>query len=148
MLRTAITLRVTAPARDTARVSVRRNQFSVGRPVEFDGPSPRVGVVEYALGAVGGEIVNGLCEFARRRRLEIDAIEASVIGELDHELTYLEVIGESGEPRISKVSIKVFIASSDELVVRALFDHMLDRLPLFCTLRASVHLTTELIFTS
>ncbi len=148
MLRTTITLRVTAPDRDTARVSVRRNQFSVGRPLEFDAASPRVGVVEYALGAMGGEIVNALREFARRRRLEIDAIEAMVVGELNHDLTYLEVIGESGEPRLSTVAIKVFVSSSDELAVRVLFDHMLGRLPLFCTLKASVRLTTELIFTS
>jgi hypothetical protein len=145
---TTIMLRVTAPDRETARVSSRRNQFPVGRPLEFDGTSPRLSAVEYALGALGGEMVNGLREFARRRRIEIDAIEATVAAELENELTYLEVIGETGEPRIASVSFKVFVASPDGERIRALFDHMLDRLPLFCTLRATVRLNTELILTS
>ena len=64
---TAITvsLRVTAPGGAIARVSVGRRNFSIGRPVEFDDASPHVAAVEYALGAVGGEIVNGMREFAR-----------------------------------------------------------------------------------
>ena len=64
-----ISLRVTAPGPADARVSVGRRQFSIGRPVEFDDASPHVAALEYALGAVGGEVVNGLREFARRRRL-------------------------------------------------------------------------------
>ena len=66
-----ISLRVTAPGPADARVSVGRRQFSIGRPVEFDDASPHVAALEYALGAVGGEVVNGLRQFARRRRLAI-----------------------------------------------------------------------------
>src|SRR3954466_8907412 len=95
-----MSLRVTATARASARVSVGRRQFSIGRPVEFDEASPHVAALEYALGAVGGEVVNGLREFARRRRMPIDAIEAVVTGELQDGLAYLEVIGETGRPRI------------------------------------------------
>src|SRR5262245_15075899 len=95
-----ISLRVTAPGPGSARVSVGRRQFAIGRPVEFDDASPHVAALEYALGAVGGEIVNGLREFARRRRLALDAVEALVTGELQDGLAYLEVIGEPGRPRI------------------------------------------------
>src|SRR5947209_19909518 len=104
---TAITvsLRVTAPERAIARVSAGRRNFSIGRPVEFDDASPHVAAVEYALGAVGGEIVNGMREFARRRRLAIDAVEALVTGELENGLAYLEVIGEIGPPRIRPIAI-------------------------------------------
>ena len=109
-----ISLRVTAPGRTVARVSVGRRQFSIGRPVEFDDVSPHVAALEYALGAVGGEVVNGLREFARRRRLSIDAIEALVTGELQDGLAYLEVIGEAGRPRIRRIAIKVFVASADD----------------------------------
>src|SRR6187549_4123839 len=95
-----ISLRVTAPGPADARVSVGRRQFSIGRPVEFDEASPHVAALEYALGAAGGEIVSGLREFARRRRIEIDAIEALVSGDLEHALTYLEVVGETRPPRL------------------------------------------------
>ena len=143
-----ISLRVTAPGPASARVSAGRRQFSIGRPVEFDEASPHVAALEYALGAVGGEIVNGLREFARRRRTDIDAIEALVSGELEHALTYLEVIGEKEPPRIARITVKVFVSAADEAAVRALFAEMLERLPLACTLRTTLDLRTELILTS
>jgi hypothetical protein len=143
-----ISLRVTAPGPAAARVSAGRRQFSIGRPVEFDEASPHVAAVEYALGAVGGEVVNGLREFARRRRLPLDAVEALVSGELEGGLAYLEVIGESGPPRIRRIAVKVFVAAVDETATRALFDEMIQRLPLVSTLRAAVDLEIELVLTS
>lgn len=143
-----ISMRVTAPGSASARVSVGRRQFAIGRPVEFDEASPHVAALEYALGAVGGEVVNGLREFARRRRLPIDAVEALVTGELEHGLAYLEVIGERGRPRISRVAVKVFVASVDHEATRALFDETIARLPLLSTLGAAVDLTVDLVLTS
>jgi len=142
-----MSLRVTATARASARVAAGRRQFSIGRPVEFDDASMHVSALEYAIGAVGGEIVNGLREFARRHRIEIDAIEALVLGDLDHALTYLEVVGETRPPRLVRVAVKVFVSAADEAAVRALFSELLGRLPLTCTLQAAVDVTTELIFT-
>src|SRR5436189_2630640 len=133
-----ISLRVTAPDAAFARVSVGRRQFSIGRPVEFDEASPHVAALEYALGAVGGEVVNGLREFARRRRIPIDAVEALVTGDLHDGLSYLEVIGETGRPRIRRIAVKVFVASVDHTATRALFDETLERLPLLSTLRGAV----------
>jgi hypothetical protein len=143
-----ISLRVTAPDPDVARVSIGRRQFSIGRPLEFDEASSRVAAIEYALGAVGGEIVNGLRAFADRRRLPIDAVEAVVTGELANALSYLEVVGEQGQPMIARIRVKVFVAAGDGAATRALFEHMLDRLPLVCTLRAALALTIELDLTS
>jgi hypothetical protein len=143
-----ITLRVTGGGGDVARVAVRRQQFAVGRPIEFDETAPRIAAVEYALGAAGGEIVNGLRVFAERRRLDIDAIEAVVTADLDHALAYLEVIGEPGRPLIQRVHIKVFAACADQRAARELFDTVVDRLPLIALLGAATRLTTELIFTA
>jgi hypothetical protein len=142
-----MSLRVTAPGSAAARVGIGRRQFSIGRPVEFDEASPHVAALEYALGAAGGEIVNGLREFARRRRIDIDAIEALVTGELEHALTYLEVVGEVEPPRITRISVKVFVSAPDQTAVRTLFADMLERLPLACTLRTTLDLKTELILT-
>ena len=143
-----MSLRVTAPGSAAARVSIGRRQFSIGRPVEFDDASPHVAALEYALGAAGGEIVNGLREFARRQRIEIDAIEALVSGELEHALTYLEVVDETQPPRIARITVKVFVLAADHTAIRTLFADMLDRLPLACTLRTTLDLRTELILTS
>src|SRR4029077_432549 len=144
----SISLRVTAPGPADARVSVGRRQFSIGRPVEFDEASPHVAALEYALGAVGGEVVNGLREFARRRRSPIDAVEALVTGELEDGLAYLEVIGEAGRPRIRRIVVKAFVASVDHQATHALFHEMIGRLPLVNTLREAIDLDVELVLTS
>jgi hypothetical protein len=148
MIAITTTLRVTATAHAVARVSVGRRQFPIGRPVEFDDASPHVAALEYALGAVGGEVVNGVREFARRRRLVIDAVEALVTGELQDGLAYLEVIGESGRPRIRRIAVKVFVAAMDERATRAMFDEMIERLPLVSTLREALDLDVDLVLTS
>jgi len=143
------TLRFTATKRDALRVSVRRHQFSVGRPIEFDEQAPAVAALEYALGAIGAEIVGGLRAFASRRRIELDQVEAIVHGEIDNPLMYLEVVGETGRPRIGRVHVKVYVASSeDEHTVRRLLNETLDRLPLVCTLREATRLDIDMTLTA
>jgi hypothetical protein len=140
-------LRVTAKAPGVARVSVRRHQFTVGRPLSFDVEYDNVTAVEYALGALGAEIVTGLHEFANRRRLELDAVEAVVDGELGNPLLYFEVVGEAGHPGLSHIAIKVYVASPhDGHTVTQLWNETLARLPLARTLTAHgiVHFTLEL----
>lgn len=144
----AITLSLRVTATDSAaRVSLGRRQFSIGRPVEFDDAAPHVAAIEYALGAIGGELVNGMREFARRRRMVIDAVEAVVTAELASGLGYLEVIGEGGVPSLTRVAVKVFVATP-EPGARELFDLMVDRLPLVNTLRKALDLRIELILTT
>lgn len=143
------TLRITATERDALRVSVRRHQFSVGRPIDFDEQAPTVAALEYALGAIGAEIVGGLRAFAHRRRIELDQIEAVVHGEIDNPLMYLEVVGETGRPRIGRVHVKVYVASpEDEHTVRRLLNETLDRLPLVGTWREATRLDIEMTLTA
>jgi hypothetical protein len=142
------TLRVTAGDPDVARVSVRNQQFLVGRPLEFDSASRRIAAVEYALGALAGEVLNGLRHFAWRRRVDLEHAEALVTGDVEHSLAYLEVVGEGGRPRVSDVRVTVFVASSDEPAVRRLWNDVLERLPLLGALRSALPVHLELIVTS
>lgn len=141
------TLRVTAPEREVARVTARGQQFDVGRPLELDEASPRLAALEYGLGALAAEVVNGLRVFAARRRLEIDAVEALLTGELQHGLAYLEVVGEPAPTTIARIRLQVFVASPDEAAVRDLWTTLLDRLPLASTLRRAVPIELELTIT-
>ena len=141
-------LRVTSGPDGVARVSARRHQFTVGRPVGFDAEYGELTAFEYALGALGGEVVTGLRAFARRRRIGLDQVEAVVTGELENPLTYLEVIGEQGHPGVSRIGLKVYVASShDETAIRQLWDDTIARLPLVRTFGASVALTLNLSLT-
>jgi hypothetical protein len=142
------TLRVTAPAREIARVTVRRQQFDVGRPMELDDLSPRTSALDFGLGALAAEVVNGLRVFAGRRRLDLDAVEALITGELRNGLAWLEVVGEPTPPTIARIRLQVFVATPDETAVRDLWKDLLDRLPLFCTLRQEVPIEIDLTITS
>ena len=140
-------LRVTTTDPVAARVSVRQQQFLVGRPIELDDSSPRISALEYAIGAVAGEVVNGLREFAWRHRVDLDRVEALATAELRNGLTYLEVVGEAGPPTIAGIRLKVYVATADEAGVRRLWSDMLGRLPLFCTMRSAFPIDLELMLT-
>jgi uncharacterized OsmC-like protein len=140
-------LRVTSNDPETARVSVRRHQFIVGRPLSADVDYGHLTALEYALGAVAAEVVTGLREFAKRRRIELDEIEAVVTGELGNPLVYFEVVGETGDVGLSQIAIKVYVASRhDDDIIRRLWNDTRERLPLARTLAsaASVRFTLEI----
>lgn len=132
-------LRVSATGKDSARVFARRHQFTVGAPAHFDEEYGQISAVEYVLGAVGAELVHGLVSLGRRRRLAIDHAEALVQGELDDALAYLGVVGATGHAGLAKIAVKVYISSvEDEDAVRKLWDEVLARSPLLCTLRPAI----------
>jgi hypothetical protein len=144
----AYRLRITEAERDAARITARRNQLTMGRPLEFDVESRQVSTLECVLGAIGAELVTGLRAFAARRRIEIDAVESVVEGRVEHPLTYLEVVGEAGQPRLAAVDIKVYVASShDRAALHQLWKDMIARLPLVVTFARAFDLHVELAIT-
>ena len=50
------TLRVTAVDRFAARAAVRRRQFTISRPLDFDPAHDGITALEYALGALAGDV--------------------------------------------------------------------------------------------
>ena len=139
-------LRVRATGRHRVRVTTRGVQLSIGRPVEFDSDAAEPSALECALAALGAEIVGGLKDVARRRRLVLDDVEAVVKAKLDAPLVYLDVVGERGRPRLSTVSVRVYVSSPEaaDVIERAFHDAM-TLLPLVGTLRSATDLTTELV---
>ena len=105
--------------------------------------------LDYALGALGAEVVTGLRAFAKRRRIALDRIEAVVDGELENALLYLEVIGETGGPALTRVRIKLYLESphAREILVQ-LLDDTLKRLPLVQTFAAAVDVQLSLTATA
>src|SRR5262249_206890 len=133
------TLRVSTAGKDRATVFARTHQYSVGAPVQFDAAYDAITALEYVLGAIGADVVHGIQTLARKRRVEIDHVEAVVEGELNNPLTYLGVVGESGHPGLERVSVKVYVASiAAEAEVRRVWQDMLDRSPLVRPFQAAV----------
>jgi hypothetical protein len=138
-------VRVRATGRDRATAYVRRHRFEIGAPVQFDAEAEAISAVEYVLGALAADLVNGFAALARRRRLAVEAVEAVVTGELNNPLTVLAVIGEAGHPGMERAAVKVYVtsgASDDD--VRQVWSDALERSPLARTLRAAVSLQIDL----
>jgi len=139
------TLRVSTARKDRATVFVRQQQFTVGAPVQFDAAYDAITALEYVLGAIGADVVHGLQALARKRRVEVDHVEAVVEGELNNPLTYLGVVGESGHPGLERVSVKVYVASiAPAEEVRRLWQEMLDRSPLVRTFQPAIRFELSL----
>jgi OsmC-like protein len=139
------TLRVSASERGQATVFTRQHQYRVGAPVHFDRAYEGVSALEYVLGAIGADLVNGLQTLGRRRRVAIDQVEAVVEGELNNPLTYLGVGGETGHPGLEKVRVRVHLASpEEEAAIHRLWHEMLATSPLVHTFKAALQLELKL----
>ena len=139
------TLRVSAAGKDRATVFARTHQYSVGAPVQFDAAYDAITALEYVLGAIGADIVNGFQTLARKRRVEVDQVEAVVGGKLNNPLTYLGVVGESGHPGLERVSVKVYVASiAAEEEVRRVWQETLDKSPLVRTFQPAIRFEINL----
>jgi hypothetical protein len=134
-------LRVHAGVDGRATAYVRAHQFEVGAPLHFDPDYAHVTALEYALGALGAELANGMMARCRRRRIHVEQVEVLVGAELRNALTYLDVIGETGDPGLKRVTVRVYASSEaaqDQL--EQVWSELLARSPLACTLAAAVQL--------
>lgn len=113
----------------------------MGAPIHFDDKYPWITALEYTLGALGAELVNGFAELARRKRLEVDHLEAVVHGELNNPLVHAGVVGAQGHAGLEWIGLRLFVGSlEDEEVVRAVWNEVLERSVLARTLKNAVRL--------
>ncbi len=126
---------------NAANAFVRKHDFTVGDAIHFDEEYPHITALEFVLGAIGADVVNGLRSLARKRRVEIDHVEANVQAELNNPLTFLGVVGEAGHPGLERVQVKIYVSSlspRDEL--ESVWNEMIERSPLIQTFRSAIDL--------
>lgn len=139
------TARVTSRDEDRAAAVVRRHCFEVGPAVRFDEEYPAVTALEHVLAAVGADLTSGLRTIARKRRVQIDNVEAVVTAELNNALTHLGVIGEEGHPGLETVRVKVYVSTLAPVSeVERVWEEVIRRSPLANTFRAEPRLDLEL----
>jgi len=135
------TLRVTSVQPFGSKVHARKHAFVAGAPLSFDAEYGAVTALEYLLGAVGADLVGGIQAVARRRRVEINDLEAVVHGVLHNPMVYLRAVGEVGDAGIRSIEARVYISSfDDEARVRAVWAEVLETSPIANTLKKSVDL--------
>ncbi len=143
----SFTWSVRIAANDQGRVTafVRRHQFEIGAAVQFDEEDKRVSALEYVLGAIGADLVNGMKLLAQKRRVDIYEVEAVVQGELNNALTHLGVVGEKGHPGLQKVVVNVYVSSTEQKsAIEQVWDEVLKRSPLVHTLKPTIDLQLNL----
>lgn len=137
-------LRISSNREDQASVFVRQHAFRIGAPIHFDKAYSHITALEYVLGAIAADIVTGLQAIARKRRVEVDQVEAVVEGELNNALTYLSVIGEQGHPGLQRVGIKVYISSlATEERIHQVWEETLAHSPMVHTFKDAIDLQLE-----
>ena len=68
------TVRVERVREQEVKVYSRNNAFVVGRQASFREADPHPSAVEYLLGALGGDLLNGFQVQAARQRVAVDAL--------------------------------------------------------------------------
>ena len=141
------TLRVRAAGKGPNTVYVRQHQLEAGEPLHFDDQYEHTTALEHLLCAIGADLVGGLRVIARKRRLQLNEVEAVVSGKLNNPLTYLGVVGEEGHPGLEQVAATVFISSTEsEERMHQAWEEMLRRSPIVHTLKSAVKLDLDLKF--
>ena len=141
----AWTSRVSWTGEGWATAYTRNHAFTVGGQASFRETDAHPDAVEYLLGALGGDLISGFASHARRRGVEVDAMEASISGRLNNPLVYLGVVGESGHPGFEKISCTLYVsADADEEVLSEVWQTTLASSPLVNTLDRCVGLTLTL----
>lgn len=128
-----------------ATAYARNNAFGVGQPASFRDRDAFPSAVELLLGALGGDLVNGMGAISKQRGLEIDAMELALSGTLANVLVTVGVIGETGDPHFSEIAGTLFVSSdSDEAALHEAWKETLKRSPIANTLKYAATISIEL----
>ena len=139
------TARVRGDGENRATAFARNHSFIVSRQASFAESDPHPSAVEFLLGALGGDLINGLAAGAARRGISVYALEASVSGRLNNPLVFLGVVGETGHPGFEAISATIYISSdSADEDLEPIWQETLTRSPLVNTLRRCVSLSLDM----
>jgi OsmC-like protein len=127
-------VRVQRTNEGSARAYARGQAFDVDSQASLRESDPSPSAVEYALGALGADLVCGFQRVASARHLKVHAIELSLTGRLDNVLVHLGVIGEAGHAGLSSIDGTVYVsADAGDHDVEDVWRASLERSPLFNT---------------
>jgi hypothetical protein len=142
------TARVRGVGAGRATAYARSQAFTIQDQASFREADPHASAIEYLLGAVGGDLVIGFAALAARRGILVEALEASVSGQLDNPLVLLGVVGETGHSGLAAVSATLYVsAAADPSALRAVWHDTLARSPLVTTLRRCVVFSLDMQIT-
>jgi hypothetical protein len=139
------TARVKSSGVRSATAYVRTQSFTVFDQASFRDADPHPSAVEYLLGALGGDLLNGFAALAARRGVLLDGLEASLSGHLNNPLMFLGSVGESGHPGFEAIDCTLHVvADADTPTLDEIWREVLARSPLLNTLQRCVAVSVNL----
>ena len=139
-------VRVRSAGGQEARAYVGKHSFTVGRQARFADQDPHPTGVEYFLGTLGADLVNGFQGQAAKMGIAVNSAECVVKGALDNPLVFLGVIGAKGRPGFGSISATLYVsAESDDQALRRAWESTLALSPILSTLQHGVKLALELL---
>ncbi len=138
---------VRASARNGERLAVyaRSHGAVLGKGWSFDVAEPHLTGAETLLGLLAADVIGLFLEIAKRRRVTVDEIEATVKAELAGPLAHLGVIGAEEEPHYGAFSLRAYAGSSAAAAtLQEIWSESLRRAPLANTLRRAASLEAVL----
>lgn len=143
-----VSVRSTYRGKDGTVTLARAHEVARASGLSFDSKEPHPTSVELFLAAIAADVLGAFGRLAHQRRLPLDNAEAVLKTTLAAPLAYLGVVGASGTPRLTAVTLKVHVATpAPPSAVRAAWEEALRRAPLLNTLRPTLTLTIDLAFT-
>lgn len=137
--------RVRSAGPEESKVYARSCAFSVGQQASLKDSDAFPSAIEYLLGALGADLVQGFRREASRRGVAIEGIEAAVSGRLGNVLVHLGVIGEEGHPGFARIDVTLYVTlDAEEAVAEELWARALARSPLYATLKAAAEVRLNL----
>ncbi len=121
----------------------RNFSFHVGQPASFEEKDKHPSALEYLIGALSASLSTGFEIESSKVGLKIDDIEITIRCKLENVLAHLGL--EKGDPGISKLDIKCFISSMDDMEkIKQAWEQTVSRSPLFSTLRKSTEISIKM----
>lgn len=127
-------VRVQRSAAGVTRAYARAQSFDIGSQASLRQLDPQPSAVEYALGALGGDLLLGLDRAASTAGLRVYAIEITLAGRLDNTLVHLGVVGEKGHPGFRAIDGTAYVSADDDpAAIESAWRIALERSPLYNT---------------
>ena len=131
-------VRVRQAAAGVVRAYARAQSFEIGSQASVREADPSPSAVEYALGALGGDLVCGLERAAASQGVRLHAVEVTLIGRLDNVLVQLGVVGEQGHAGFGAIDGTIYISTDGEpAAIESAWQTTLVRSPLYNTFTRS-----------
>jgi hypothetical protein len=138
-------LRVASTGADLVTTYARRQRWEIGRPITFDEQYASITALEAFAGAFAADIMNGFRLRAANKRIEILQIEGLMKVWLTNPLTFLEVVGESGDASIRMLHLHLYISTVEpEEAVLGVLQKTLACSPLYLTLSKAAEVKIDL----